>query len=381
MIRAWSGFLWASLLLMQSAWAGSDPVRVAAAKELVLKIGFVQLTQDALNAEFRKTIGQELSAPELVWLGRAVTSDNLANRMAPIYADYLSAAQCRDIIDFVTKPPGNRFWRYYVLTRDKKGQLPPILLPAESRAIDAFMKGDAWLALSRNRPAIEKRLGAAWEQLGADAMADHLKDLMRSIRRDGPQAVAANDPIAQALLIALQSADKMEVTVQRFRDQIAAISLTGSFTSEGLYDADKRAETRRKLDRLAEAVSDVHRQRMREIDDFVARLRSLPHDSQFTQRIVGAIEMGIQSLYRLHIRWVEIQWRLVGDMRQIEELISRTKDKLELKHGQLIFADTEDLRRFQTLQNRLLADAKEEAAITQDMQRQASASRRTLGLE
>lgn len=369
------------VICCQGAWAAVDPIRLATAKEMVLKLGLAQAAQNAIQGEFRKLAGEDLNSPNLAWLRPALEVDVIATRMAPVYAEFLTTAQCRDLINFVTHAPGDRFWRSYALTQDKKDVPAPTFSVMEKIVLNTFVRSESWLALSRNRSGIEKNLGPVWKKLGTDAMASRMRYLIQRIQKDGASAIAPEDMLGRGLALILTMSRRMETSTQAYANRMDAVSIRGAFTPEALMDTKRRAETDAKLGQFAQMVADIHRVRIQEIDELVFGLRELPRSSVLNAKILSGMESRLHAVYANHLHWVEVEWRLLGTMRQILDFIGRNQSQIELRQGQLIFENPADLRQFQTFQRRFAAERQEEEAIERDMQEQSKTSNQLLGLE
>lgn len=350
-------FLLPSALLAAPPAAAAEPDSLAEARRLVAELAIGDLQADLAYQQLSQAgKSQPEMAPLTEWLAGQLNGAEAARRIAPVYAEYLTAAQCRELRLFFTIPPGQAFWQAQQ-ERARGGKRPLFLRPSpeDARTIEGFTKNSsAWQALVRVRPQIDAGV--------AKVMEGWVRQLVQA------QVSGTGEP-GQAELLPGLGALYRDITTRRAQlqartaERLRALDLAPVLHPATLVSAEGIRAGRDKVHQAERLLSESQHD-MNELNEaLVDGLRRLPGPAVLRDSLLQGSERQATATYERMLRYEENQRRLMTLMREILALAETSRERLHFVDGKLVFDDVDELRQYDALLARLRREADTEARL------------------
>lgn len=372
----------ACLLLPLATRAADADARADSIRTMLVELELVE----AYLASSRKIIDD--AGPDLAWLDRELTSAQALDRMVPIYARYLSPGEAEELTAFFSKPPGEKAWNFLLERMRGSDGLPSTPLAwHEKQAVDAYLKtSSGWNAYRAAQERIAADLNAMTSAWSGELMRRHYGPQIERLARQTALGATADDPLPAAATGAAADAGGDFIAahlalVTDFAAQSAAVhrQLAARQQEIGIGDVLSPAALstragidrgRGKLEDYARAYSAAQRRLNQISDAFAARLKNLAQGSAFRQSWIRSSEESLARAYDRSLRTEENQRRILALMGQFLDLADQSLGSIRLEDNRLVFARSDDLRRYEALHRQLQAEARIEAGL-QEEQRQS----------
>lgn len=354
-----------------------------------LKIGEATLQGFRQGREEMRKANPAL-AKDFAALDRELTITFLVDRMAPVYATYLTGAQAEELRQFFRVPPGSAFWLKHLYGNSGAQPLQTYLTPEEEKRVSRFIaQSGAWKAYTAAAPSIATRLRGDFRALGdeylrkryqaaAEALANRLENKELAVTSEQAGKPLADIDFGEQGLIGgflalMSEAQRRNVeAIRQFSQRQQAIGLTNLLAPNKLVEQEGIATGRGKLDRYESELSAALRQLNGNNDDVVAALRRLGGGSLSSNPLLQGAEQGVTKLIERVARMEENQRRLISLMRRMLDLADSRYGSIREVDGKLIFAQTADLDVYESIRQQLLAEAKVEQALAKEEAEAAS---------
>lgn len=367
---------------------GADE-HLRAVKRMLSELNMGEAYVDSARRTLAESVNANpLMADDLKWAAAQLTPSAAVDRMAPIYADYLTAVQADQLRRFFIVSPGNKVWRAMMAqVRTGKPVPPAPMTPGEKQTVDLFLRtSTAWRTITDSRKAITQRVeetSVRWgEELMRQRYAGMIDRLVNKLenpaaRQDAggtdpaPSAsTAAAEQGAMAGFIALvedisgRNAKISEQFAARTKDiEIGAVLLPANLTSR-----DRIENSRRDLARYETELSAAQRELNKLNDEFAASVNSLSGHAGKGNSLMQGAEKGLARAFERALRYEENQRRILSIMRQILNLAEERLGSIRDQDGRLIFDEPADLRLYESFRQQLMAEVKIEADIKSEQE-------------
>lgn len=381
------------LVLILSSLSGyaapaTDSERVQAAERMLTELGFGEI----FVAGTRKGVANysrehpERSA-DLTWVANQITAAEAVERIAPIYAEYMTKFQADEVRIFFATPPGSKFWnglKAEFLTGRKAFSLG--LNWQEEQTINAFVKSNpSWAAFNRAQSlgADAIRLaGQVWvrQVVGRNVaalstqLADALEDGKTATDPSGSKSLSPNSstPAADSgfgaeLIAVIKDAQTRRTAVSdRFGRRRAELDLPSVLSPANLLSKDGIEDGRHRIALYETALSANQRESDQLDDELMQRLRELPVPKDTRDLILQGVEQGATASYERSLRWQENQRRSLNITRQILDFAEQRLGQVRLEGNKLIFRDIDELHTYESLVQQLWIEAQAETELLRE---------------
>lgn len=378
-----------SMCLCINVFAGEtkDGEHLQFVKRMLLDLRIVETTLDGVKSKLMDaTCTNPALTDDTEWVIAQLTPEGAVDRLTPIYAEYLTSSQAKELQSFFNSPPGNKIWPTLLdkLITGKVSFLPP-LKRAESRKIDAFLSGNSsWRVLEGSKKDIAGKVNQTFyfwsEQIlkrryagDAQPVVDESEagtlgnggDLGKGIPAESLNA--ATERLGKTFLTLAQELNSQRSKiVNQFAARAKEIDFTNVLAPVTLTSREGIENGRRTLNLYEAEFSKSQRELNRLNDEFITELHKLSGPPAPLDLLIRKAEDGIALSYERSLRAEENQRRILAIMGQFLIFADERFGQFQLQDSQLIFMSGEDLRRYQSLRQQLETEVKIEAEIAQE---------------
>lgn len=360
--------------------------RLHAVKRMLVAMGVGELFMEGAKRKITEGIKTNPAfAEDFTWMLGQLTPAEAVDRIAPIYAEYVTASQAEELRTFFASPSGNKVWRMMMgRVSAGKSSLPPTLTWEERQAVDTLAASAAWRALSNSIGVINSRLEVVSTRWGEQLMQQRYAGLARELADNleasatdkgsggtgaspSGNANSTNPGLVRAYFALVQSFNARNTSVgNRLVAKVKEIDLSTVLKPGNLTSRDGIEDGRRKLQLYETEFSKSQREINQLNDELTASLRNLPGPDNMREMLIQRGEKGIAAAYERSMRVEENQRRMLVIMRRILALADERFGQIRLQDNRLIFDDGGDLRLYESLMQQLAAEIKIEAEIDQE---------------
>ncbi len=364
-----------------------DDEHMQVVKRMLLDLRIVETTLDGVKSKLMDaTCTNPALTDDTEWVIAQLTLEGAVDRLMPIYAEYLSSSQAKELRSFFNSPPGNKIWPT-MLDKQIAGKvsfLPP-LKRAESRKIDAFLaENSSWRVLEGSKKEIAGKVDQTFylwsEQILKRRYAGSTQPVVNELEvgASGSGADIGKGAPPESLYAATQRLGNTFLTlVQELNNQrskivnqltarVKEIDIATVLAPVTLMSREGIEDGRHKLSLYEGEFSKSQRELNRLNDEFIAELHKLTGPPATLDQLIRKAEEGIAISYERSLRAEENQRRILAIMGQFLNFADERFGHFRLQDSQLIFTSDADLRRYELLRQQLEAEAKTEAEITQE---------------
>jgi len=365
---------------------GADGGRLRAVKQMLTKLDFGAAY---IEVETNKFIDSRMTSPrlskDLDWLGKQLSPSEAVDRCAPVYAEYLSAAEADELRQFFASPLGNKIWTVLLeQTLTGKSSLVPPLSGEEKRRADIYVtKSRAWRALNDAKKDIARKIAsvsAIWgQELQQRRYAGFARQLADTLDDTAPQSEANETRESRAdehatdqetlpgFFPLIQDINRRTaVILNEFASQTKDIDLASVLAPGTLTSREGIRSARQKLGRYEAEFSKRQREISRLNDEYVRRLHALGGTENTGHPFILAAEKGMENGYADSMRMEENQRRFLGILQKILNFAEERLGAIHVEDQQLAFSDASDLRLYESLRQQIQIEARIEAEIARE---------------
>ncbi len=365
-----------------------DIQRLQAAQRFISTLGISDLFVEGAKRGFSDSAKQNPArAKEMAWVLEQVTAAEATQRMAPIYAEFLTASQTNELRIFFSTPPGDKFWRAISTTAlaGKPFALPP-LSPQENIKIQAFTNNSlAWRTLGQSQSTIQTKLKDATNSWMRELAQRHVAEFNRQMA----DALTANTdattepgssgaPLPEVIALLRDYNIRNRRSLNEFQARVGQIDLATVLTPPNLTSREGIAQGRSKVDRYETEFNRRWREYNAASDELVQAMKNISETPEMRNGFMVGAEKGLANTYERSMRFEENQRTLITLMRQLLTLADERFGKIKNEDNRLIFDDSTDLSTYESLRQRLEKEAKVETQLAQEEQQIQDASLRKL---
>ncbi|RZI44506.1 DUF2059 domain-containing protein [Herbaspirillum sp. HC18] len=383
------------LLLLLTALAAQAqtlpaPAHLAAVKRMLTALSAADLILEGARkgvSEIRGTSPERAEALSK-WLDN-VSSEAVTNRIAPIYARYLSREDAEALAGFYDSATGRKvvaFYKREAVSERKMTIKDANLTLAEQGALTTFSHSRAMQNFTAARPKLDeevkRELTGWWREAGiANPVSRYAQQLADAIERQsgnevsgvtanndrsgaqaGPEAVYLD----QFMRLAEDGGRRMMALRKQFDADVAKLELATVLLPANLVSKDGIEAGRQRLsqfeDRLEAQLSAV----TREQDSLHASLKAIDGPPLLREKVMEGFEKGLSSTYNWYIRFGENQRMLLDVFRRILSLADSRLGKISVDGQNLIFNDSADLAIYRSLRAQLATEAQHEQQLVKE---------------
>lgn len=380
-------------LALCAATVSADPIdrsRLDAARRFVLALGLGDLFIESFNRNYATQAENDpAKADEMRWILKKLTVTDAVDRLAPIYAEHLTAKQADELRNYYLSGPGRKVWQTYLnAIFTHVPFVPPQLTPEETGLANTFVATNAaFHTLNAAQPAINikiERVIMAWMQeiiLARQSNANRqIADVLDPASADSKATdnTPLTGPMAELLDIMRSYNERNQKSVKQFEAGVESIDLSTILKPASLTSRQGIADGRNKVDRY-EALFD---QRWREYnagtDELMRSLRNIQIDQSMRDAFLFGAEKGLSRTYELALRMQENQRKLIAIFREMLTLADEKFGKIKAEDKRLIFDTAADMQTYNTLYERLQKEAAIETKINEEEQQSRESGLRML---
>jgi hypothetical protein len=382
--------LFLSIARQGIAVEGVDTPRLQAARLLVATLGLPELFVAGARRGIEKSMNEDPSRiKEMDWLLAQVTVAAATERIALIYAEFLTAYQADELRRFFSGSPGNKYlWAMNAAELAGRPFSPPLLTADEDRQAQAFFRNNvSWRTLTQSQTAIRSKIDAAstiWmrelvqrtdAELGRQ-MADVLDPNGTSGAKDGSGAAAG--PLAALVPLMRDYKTRNQKSIAEFSRRVGEIELGTVLKPVNLTSRVGIAEGRAKVDRYEAEFDRRWRDYNAATDELIQAMKSIAVSPAIRKGFMVGAENGMANAYERALRLGENQRTMISLMRRILALADERFDKIKLENDHLLFDDTADLNTYEDLRQRLVREGTVETKLAEEEKRAGEAGLRML---
>lgn len=361
----------------------TEVARVNAAKRMMTTLAwgqaYIGFAKEALTT---KQMKDAISAEYAKWAVDQLTPEEVVNRLAPIYAKYLTVGEINEFERFFSTAPGDKVWpSARALILDGRRFVYPSLSQDERRKVDAFAApgGVWWTLMNYGKPinADVSRMAHEWgREVGKQRYEDISQEFLGNLSHaaTGSAAAAAtisstaNMPPDKALVqqfyrVILGANAKNSQLTANYSAALQSIHIETILFPANLVSRAGIAESRDKLTRYEAEFSKVQRGLEQVSDEMITSLHQLNGPPALRDQLLKNAEAGAAARYELSMRFAENQRKEIALIRQILDLVDRRFGQIAVKDKQLLINDPEDLRQYNDLFSSLQEEIKREEAL------------------
>lgn len=358
------------------AETGTDRARLEAARRLIIALDFGKIFMFGINQGYARQVQQNPEkANEMRWVLEKFTPEGAIERLAPIYAEYLTASQSDELRKFYSSGPGRKIW--VAISEAALAQKPPTiptLTPEENRQVNAFNNSVALRTMNTAQAAIKvksENAGKLWMQ----------EIVQNNLRQTGRQVADALDPagtgtasnngapsgpMAEFVTIMRDYNERNQKSILAFQSSTDAIDLATVLKPGNLTSRQGIAEGRSKLDRYETVFTRRWREYDASTDELMQSLRQVRVSEEIRNSFMAGAEKGMSTAYERALRMQENQRNLLAIFREMLNLADEKFGKIRFEENRLIFESAQDLQAYETLRERLNKEAATEKKIGEE---------------
>lgn len=335
-------------------------------------------------------LSQPDRASEMTWKSAQVTVGEAVKRLAPIYAEFLTADQAHELRKFFTSPVGQKVWAVPArAAAEGRPKTEPQLNAVEHRQVMSFtMSSAAWRAFNLSQPAIQKKIGDLSKQWGLELSERH----MAGFRQQILDAVTGKENTAsdqgklsnsaspeQQLVVALREyRNRTHKGVAQYQDELKKLGLESVLAAENLTSREGIAQGRVKLDRFEAELNQRIREHNAASEEFVQTLKRIAEVSTSGSEFLKGAEPTLAKSFDRALRAEENQRTFIALSRQALTLFDENFGKIKNDGKQLLFDDEQDLRTYRELMQRIRKEIEVESQLEAEEQQAQQAGLRLL---
>lgn len=385
--------LLALCLALATATAAAEPVdrtRLEAARRFVVTLGIADFFIDGINRGYANQVQKNPEkAHELRWMLEKFTQAGTVDRLAPVYAEYLTASQSDELRIFYSTGPGRKIWQAISSAALAHQQaIPPVLSPEENRQVNAFNTNSLALrTLNMSQPAINQKIETVTKLWMQEIIQANLGKTGRQIA-DALDPEGANGktsdgsapagPMAEFVNIMRAYNDRNQKSINEFQASVEALDLGTILRPASLTSRQGIAEGRSKVDRYEEIFARRWREYNASTDDLMQSLKNIQLSPGIRESFMGGAEKGLSGAYERALRMQENQRNLMVIFREMLTLADEKFGKIRMEENRLAFDSATDLQTYETLRERLKKEAAIETKIGEEEQQARDNSLRML---
>jgi hypothetical protein len=367
-----------------------DNARLQAARRFVVALGIGELFVDGVNLGFANEVKKNPErANETRWILEKITIVGAIERLAPVYAEYLTASQSDELRNFYSASPGRKIWQ--ALTTAALAKQPPVapaLSTEETRQIMAFnATSSALRTLKQSQPAIDAKMETitkAWlQEIVQGNIGTAGRQIADALDPAGASAAATDGaapagPMAEFVSVMRTYNERNQKSITEFQGSIDAIDLSTVLRPASLTSRQGIAEGHTKIDRYELAFSRRWREYNANADDLMLALKKIPVSQASRENVMGGVEKGLTTVYERALRMQENQRNLMAIFREMLNLADEKFARIKMEENRLVFDSSADLQAYETLRERLKKEAAVETKISEEEQQARESSLRLL---
>lgn len=337
---------------------GADSERLRAVKQMLTTLHF----GDAyIEFQINRYIESRMTSPELSkdleWFGKHLSPAEALERTAPVYAEYLTAAQADELRIFFATPSGNKIWTALLeQTFTGKSSFIPPLNGEEKRRADIYLaKSRAWRTLNDSKKDIASKLAAVVALWG------------KQLQQRRQNEISTEQKLLPEISSLIQQIEERNsVILNAFLSKTKEIDLGSVISPSTLTSREGIENGRRKLALYEAEFSKSQREINQLNEELYLSLHKLGGAETIQPSLIKAAETGVANRYGYLMRTEENQRRLLGILKKLLNFADERFGLIRFQDQRLVFTETSDLRLYESLRQQLQIEAKIEAEITQE---------------
>jgi hypothetical protein len=367
-----------------------DADRLSAARRLVLAAGIADLYVQGAHKFFSDATKTDPARKnEMAWKTAQVTVPNAAERIAPIYAEFLSATQADELRTFFTTGAGQKFWD--ATSRAALQGVPftmPKLSAQEHQQVLSFtVSSNTWRIFSQAQPVIQKKMTEAAQLWGRELNERQMADFRRQIAAAvtgsddsvSQPAQGGQSPEQQMLIAALRSyATRNRAGITRYQERVKQLDLITVLASTNLTSRDGIAQSRGKLDTFEQELNQRLREYNATTDSLIQSLKHIADSSPMGNAFLAGFEKSLTQKIERALRLEENQRTLISLSRQTLNLADERFGRIKIEGDQLLFDNDQDLQTYRELLQRIQKEGEIETQLELEEKQAQDAALRLL---